>query len=279
MWLITPIGFFSIVQKPDDIKRGTLTVRAQLESDLDNLRSGPLPTLGPTTTHAGTDYAYRASAPKQDVANALAELAMTLNYANFKSEVAKQQGAARAHLYGEVWNNLYQLQNKPQAFKPKTKTTAQPVTARLPEELSSIPKAGSYGGVLVDAQTGKILLREVAGHFGGYVWTYAKGRPDPGETPHQTALREVREETGYTAKIIAALPGVYGGTTVSTSFFIMEPIDEPQSFCKETSAVEWFSFEEAAKRIALTHTATGRARDLQVLVDVEEWLQKGALGA
>ena len=29
MWLITPIGFFSIVQKPGDKGRGTLTIRAQ----------------------------------------------------------------------------------------------------------------------------------------------------------------------------------------------------------------------------------------------------------
>ncbi len=28
MWVLTPYGFFSIVQKPDDASRGTLTVRA-----------------------------------------------------------------------------------------------------------------------------------------------------------------------------------------------------------------------------------------------------------
>ena len=34
MWLVTPIGFFSIVQKPGDKANGTLTVRARLRSDL-----------------------------------------------------------------------------------------------------------------------------------------------------------------------------------------------------------------------------------------------------
>ena len=79
MWLITPIGFFSVVQKPDDIKRGTVTVRARQESDLDNLRAGPLPALGPTIASAGTDYRYSVIAPKQDVAKALAELALNLD--------------------------------------------------------------------------------------------------------------------------------------------------------------------------------------------------------
>lgn len=266
MWLMTPLGFFSIVEKPEDVQRGTLTVRARVESDLDNMRSGPLPTLGPTITKAGTDYACRAIAPRDDVAKALADLVMGLNYANFKTEVGKRQGKERAHLYGEVWNVLYKLQANPFKAKAESKTSSA-------LKLQAVPKAGAYGGVLVDSD-GKVLLREVAGHFGGYVWTFAKGRPDPGEEPHQAALREVMEETGYQASIIGALPSAYGGTTVSTSFFVMEPVGAPSSFSNETAAVDWFTFPEAAKRIALTRTATGRARDLQVLEDVQAWLLK-----
>lgn len=258
MWLITPLGFFSIVQKTEDIQRDTLTVRARIETDLDNLRNGPLPTLGPTLLGGGTDYACRASAPREDVAKALSGLVSGLNYSNFKTEVGKRQGKARAHLYGEVWNTLYKLQTQPGRFRS------------APDSANSIPKAGSYGGVLVS--DGKVLLREVAGHFGGYVWTYAKGRPDIGEEPEQTALREVREETGYRAEIIGVLPKSYGGTTVSTAFFVMSPRGDPEPFSDETAAVEWFTFTEAAKRIALTRTGAGRARDLQVLADTEAWL-------
>ena len=36
----------------------------------------------------------------------------------------------------------------------------------------------------------------------GYVWTFPKGRPDAGETPERAALREVKEETGYSTKVI-----------------------------------------------------------------------------
>jgi hypothetical protein len=46
MWLITPIGFFSIVRKPDGQRVGTLTVRARVRGDLEALRGLYLPGLG-----------------------------------------------------------------------------------------------------------------------------------------------------------------------------------------------------------------------------------------
>jgi 8-oxo-dGTP pyrophosphatase MutT (NUDIX family) len=127
-----------------------------------------------------------------------------------------------------------------------------------------LPKADAYGGVVISSG-GEVLLREVAGHFGGYVWTFAKGRPDDGETPEEAALREVKEETGYDCKTIRAFPRAFGGTTSSTSFYLMESFTQPGLFTNETSQVGWFGFEEAAKRIGQTKTSTGRARDLNVL--------------
>ena len=59
-----------------------------------------------------------------------------------------------------------------------------------------IPNADAYGVVIFNAK-GQVLLREPSGHFGGYVWTFAKGRPDAGESPAETAVREAFEETGY----------------------------------------------------------------------------------
>src|SRR5690606_37392968 len=91
MWLLTPYGFFSIVQKPADVAAGTLTVRARVVSDLETLRDTVLPTLSPTVADQGTDYAYRATAPREDVAQALGELVMRATYSNFKNEVAKRQ--------------------------------------------------------------------------------------------------------------------------------------------------------------------------------------------
>jgi 8-oxo-dGTP diphosphatase len=128
----------------------------------------------------------------------------------------------------------------------------------------NIPKAGAYGGVLINDR-GEVQLREPTGHFGGYVWTFAKGRPDPGETSEQTALREVLEETGQAARIVALIPGVFAGTTTSTVFFLMEPVGEPGPFSEETAHVRWVNQAEAQRLIGKNQTPAGRQRDRAVL--------------
>ena len=112
MWLITPIGFFSIVQKPDDRQSDTLTVRARVASDLDALREHYLPELGPIAADRGTDYRFRAVAPRLAVAEAMRRLVHDLDYSNFKNTVAEQQGYQRAATYHKVWDALYTLQEK-----------------------------------------------------------------------------------------------------------------------------------------------------------------------
>ena len=39
MWLITPLGFFSVVQKSEDARRGTLTVRSRVDRKSTRLNS------------------------------------------------------------------------------------------------------------------------------------------------------------------------------------------------------------------------------------------------
>jgi 8-oxo-dGTP diphosphatase len=128
----------------------------------------------------------------------------------------------------------------------------------------SVPVADAYGGVLINNE-GEVLLREPAGHFGGYVWTFAKGRPEPGETPEETALREVLEETGQEARIVAPIPEVFAGTTSSTVFFLMEPVGAPGPFSRETIRVRWVDPKTARRLISRTKSLTGRERDLLVL--------------
>ena len=130
--------------------------------------------------------------------------------------------------------------------------------------MTEVPKADAYGGVLINDR-GKVQLREPAGQFGQYVWTFAKGRPDPGETPEQSALREVLEETGQGAVIVALIPTVFAGTTSTNVFFLMEPHGPAGSFSDETTRVRWVDEGAARTLIARTKTPTGRDRDLQVL--------------
>ena len=112
MWVMTSIGFFSIVQKPEDRASGELTVRARVRTDLEALRAH-LPSLGPIRDHAGTDYPFRARAPRAAVAEALSRLVAAIDYANFKDEVAGRQGHHRADVYGDVWSVLTDLERRP----------------------------------------------------------------------------------------------------------------------------------------------------------------------
>jgi len=107
MWLMTRIGFFSIVRKPGD---GDLTIRARVREDLETLQQHYLPALGPITTKAGTDYPFRAMASASDVAAATAKMIDDIDYPNFKNEVGKRQGTARAHAYSRVWQALLKLE-------------------------------------------------------------------------------------------------------------------------------------------------------------------------
>lgn len=109
MWLVTKFGFFSVVRKPDD-GPGMLTVRARVKSDLVALRDGYLPTLGSITSSEGTDYRFRARVAKAALAEAVGKIALDVDYANFKDEVAVRQGQGRATAYGRVWEALRGLQ-------------------------------------------------------------------------------------------------------------------------------------------------------------------------
>ena len=257
MWLMTPFGFFSIVQKPDDEEKGTLTIRARVYQDLEKLRTKYLPGMGEISANAGSDYRYRAKAPRGEVGLALANMAVGIGYNNFKDEVAVRQGKVRAGLYGKVWEVLYKLPDE----QPVNKKTQQ---AAVNTKKEALGLASAYGGVVVDAQ-GLILLREPRNHFDGYVWTFPKGRPDKGETPEEAALREVREETGYGARIIAKLEGSHIGGTTVTEYFMMAPVGHPSAFDSETAAIRWATPDEAKALISKTTNQKGRERDLAVL--------------
>ena len=123
----------------------------------------------------------------------------------------------------------------------------------------------AFGGVVFNKQ-GEVLLREPLNHYGGYVWTFAKGRPDAAETNEETALREVREETGVVAKVLCRLPDGFQGDTTVTYYFLMSLVEEKGDFDREeTQAVKWVKPEEARQYIEKTISVAGRKRDLAVL--------------
>ncbi len=138
MWLITPLGFFSVVRKKGDTH---LTVRARVAGDLDRLRERYLPDLSPVKAHAGTDYPYRATVSARSWALALSDMGRDIDYSNFKDEVAKVQGHDRAHVYANVWTALMGLEKLPGPSK------AAP--AARPARAAGAVKPGAAGGPIV----------------------------------------------------------------------------------------------------------------------------------
>ena len=172
MWLITPVGF-SVVQKAGDVAADTLTVRARVRGDLDALREQYLPSLGPVQESKTNDYRFRAVAPRADVAAAMARMVNQLQYSNFKSQVAKVQGTARARLYHNVWDLLHRLQTEPGKYQaePKAAQATGPVFH---------PKVGEQGE--------RVELKKPSQPSPVTVWSDAKaiacvipGGPMPGE--------------------------------------------------------------------------------------------------
>ena len=108
-------------------------------------------------------------------------------------------------------------------------------------------------------------------------WSLPKGTPEPGETIMQTALREVREETGLEIFVESDLglieywfrkPGARVHKQVQ--FFLMSPtggsIDDHDP---EFDRIQWFDSDQALKsmsfpsEVELVNTALKKVRELQ----------------
>ena len=65
--------------------------------------------------------------------------------------------------------------------------------------------AVSAGGIVIRVVAGRpqIVLGKRRRERDGFVWSLPKGTPEVGETREQTALREVREETGLEVRILS----------------------------------------------------------------------------
>ena len=84
-------------------------------------------------------------------------------------------------------------------------------------------------------------------------WVLPKGHIDPGEAPKDTAVREVREETGVVARVVGAVAGTFSfkakGEDVRALCFLMEYLRETAA--DETREMGWFPPDTALAK--LTH--------------------------
>lgn len=110
-------------------------------------------------------------------------------------------------------------------------------------------------GGLVFRKTAKGNLRILIAHRPAYDdWTLPKGKADKGETPEETGIREVLEETGYHCRIVAPI-----GTTryrinsgvKEVKWFAMRPLPDSPGFKKnkEIDKIRWVSRKVARETL------------------------------
>jgi 8-oxo-dGTP pyrophosphatase MutT (NUDIX family) len=134
-------------------------------------------------------------------------------------------------------------------------------------------KATSAGGVVFRLNDGsrEVLL---CGRSSDRLWALPKGTPEAGETLEQTALREVREETGVEVEKVGVVgevkywfsrpqEGVRYNKTVH--HFLLQPIGgDPSLHDHEFDDVRWFPVQEALKLM----TYPNEARILRMAIEM-----------
>jgi 8-oxo-dGTP pyrophosphatase MutT (NUDIX family) len=125
----------------------------------------------------------------------------------------------------------------------------------------------SAGGVLVRTIRGRPHVAAIRPQGRDRIWALPKGRIDAGETPAETAVREVREETGVEGRLVEKLGDVRYVYTASwegasgerifkvVSFFLLRAgrgrigaIDEPMRI--EVAEARWLPLDDAPQLLS-----------------------------
>lgn len=154
-----------------------------------------------------------------------------------------------------------------------------------------MPREFSAGGVVVRRMQGKWWIAAIepqsrSGEDRAAVLALPKGIVDPGETPEQTAVREVREEAGLEAELVAKLADVKyvyvrkwsdnARIFKVVSFYLLKyrsgkigEIDEKMRV--EVKSAQWLALEEAPKRLSYRGERDAAAKALEI---VRSWETK-----
>lgn len=107
MWIFSETGFISAVRKND--RPDVITVRARDRESLEALAE----TAGVDIAKSPNgDYPYRAFVKPEVFAVWVSDVALTLDYENFKSHIAHTRGYDYAHELGRVWSVMLNTEDE-----------------------------------------------------------------------------------------------------------------------------------------------------------------------
>ena len=137
---------------------------------------------------------------------------------------------------------------------------------------------GSAVMMAVDEKERILLVKQFRLPAEKDLWELPAGRIDPGETPLQAAKRELREETGYSAKKWVKLISYWaspGYVAEKMNLFLAADLtsDEQQPMEDERIETAWFTRRQVSDMIH-----AGKLEDGKTLVGYFMWLEhrKGA---
>jgi hypothetical protein len=103
MWVFTTSGFVSAVYKD-----GALQVRARDRKSLEGLSKQ---TGASITSTPLADYPYRIAVTNEQFSKWLSQQVMSVDYKNFKSEVADTRGYGFAKPLNKVWSVMHEVED------------------------------------------------------------------------------------------------------------------------------------------------------------------------
>jgi ADP-ribose pyrophosphatase len=136
---------------------------------------------------------------------------------------------------------------------------------------SIVRHPGSAVMIAVDQENRVLLVKQFRLPAEQDMWEIPAGRIDPGETPEQTAKRELREETGYEAKTWSLLSSFWaspGYVDEKMNLFLAEELTagEQQPMDDERIEIGWFGQDELLQMIR-----RGEIQDAKTLVAYFLW--------
>jgi 8-oxo-dGTP pyrophosphatase MutT (NUDIX family) len=116
----------------------------------------------------------------------------------------------------------------------------------------------SSGVILFRINTSNKEVLYLLLHYPRGYWDLVKGKVESNETPQETALRELKEETGLSAKLIGdfeqSLTYYFKSPTgelihKTVSFFVAETNQENVTISEEHIGYRWLTLSEALKQL------------------------------